>query len=207
MPASGGRGAAGPTLAQRLQGVPAEDRREVVLGVVLEELAAVLGHVSSRAIDPRRPFKELGFDSLMAVELRNRLILATALRLPSTVVFDYPNAGALAGHLLGEASPEQGVDADADPAELELRRLLASLPLARIREAGLLDPLLRLAGANGHPVDAGVGGERASERSIDALDVEELVRMTLEQTGAPESRSDAKAEGKPASAPEGAGSR
>jgi acyl transferase domain-containing protein/NADP-dependent 3-hydroxy acid dehydrogenase YdfG/acyl carrier protein len=181
LPPAGVGVAAGRSLARRLQGVAAGDRQDVVLELVLEEVAAVVGHVSHRAIDSRRPFKELGFDSLMAVELRNRLTLATGLRLPATVVFDYPNTGTLAEYLLGEASFEQGVDADADPAELELRRLLASLPLARIREAGLLDPLLRLAGANG---DAAEAGTPAPERLIDTLDVEELVRMTLDQTGA-----------------------
>ncbi|MGA9284680.1 MAG: type I polyketide synthase [Solirubrobacteraceae bacterium] len=205
MPAAGERESAGPTLAQRLESVPANERREVALGVVVEEIAAVLGHVSPRAIDPRRPFKELGFDSLMAVELRNRLMLSTSLRLPATVVFDHPSAASLADHLLAEVSPETAGNVEDDPAEIELRTVLASLSLARIREAGLLDPLLRLAGEDGRGPSAAAAGEGIEDSSIDALDVDALVRLTLEQS-APEAgaASKAGASPRPESAPEGA---
>ena len=93
---------AGGWLAGRLRGIPVQERRGVVLEAVRLEVAAVLGHASPLAIDPGRVFKELGFDSLMAVELRNRLSGVSGLRLPATLVFDRPTPAAVTDHLLAE---------------------------------------------------------------------------------------------------------
>ncbi|MDX3855946.1 beta-ketoacyl reductase, partial [Streptomyces sp. AK02-01A] len=95
---------AGPsgTSSADLATLPAADREKALLDIVRTEVATVLGHRAPGLIDAGRAFHELGFDSLTAVELRNRLNALTGLRLPSTVVFDYPNPRTLAGYLAAE---------------------------------------------------------------------------------------------------------
>ncbi len=89
---------------------PAE-RDKVVAELVRTHAAAVLGHSSSNAIDDRQPFTALGFDSLTAVELRNRLTAVTGLRLPATLIFDYPSPAALIEFVRGEIGGEAAAPA------------------------------------------------------------------------------------------------
>ncbi|MGW4378182.1 SDR family NAD(P)-dependent oxidoreductase, partial [Streptomyces albidoflavus] len=101
--ADGARSGTG-SWAERMAALPAEERHEAVLGLVRHQVATVLGHADADGIAVNRAFKLLGFDSLTAVELRNRLIAATGVRLPATVVFDHPSPGALADHLRAQVA-------------------------------------------------------------------------------------------------------
>ncbi|WP_431357741.1 type I polyketide synthase [Streptomyces lydicus] len=121
------RTAAGPDQrwsAARLAALPESERAPALNELVRAEVAAVLGHDEAAAIDPERAFMDLGFDSLTAVELRNRLVTATGLRLPTTVVFTYATPSALTEHLLAGLLESQGSPTrdGLDEVEAELRR-------------------------------------------------------------------------------------
>ncbi|MFF3396878.1 beta-ketoacyl synthase N-terminal-like domain-containing protein, partial [Streptomyces sp. NPDC002669] len=98
--AAGGSGTkSGTTLVERLAALPEAEQTQLLLDLVRDEVAAVLGRSGGSALEPNRTFKTLGFDSLSAVELRNRLGATTGHRLSPTLVFDHPTPAALATHL------------------------------------------------------------------------------------------------------------
>ncbi|MFD9207118.1 type I polyketide synthase [Streptomyces sioyaensis] len=103
--ASASTAASGST-AERLATLPAADRGKALSDLVRAEIASAVGHHTMSAVDAERPLGEFGFDSLMSVQLRNRLSAATGVRLPATLVFDHPTAGALARHLESELATE-----------------------------------------------------------------------------------------------------
>ena len=89
-------------LAHRLHGLPDAEQHAVLLDLVRSHIATVLGNTTAESIDPDKAFQELGFDSLTAVEMRNRLKTATGLALSPTLIFDYPTPNGLASYIRTE---------------------------------------------------------------------------------------------------------
>jgi polyketide synthase 12 len=164
-------------LLQRLEGLPEDEQQAILLDLVRANIATVLGSASPEAIHPDRAFQELGFDSLTAVEMRNRLKAATGLALSPTLIFDYPNSAALAGYMYRElvgSSDQPAVTAA--PGEAEIQRVVGSIPVKRLRQAGVLELLLALANESS-------GGNAPSavtaEKDIADMDLDDLVNAAL----------------------------
>ncbi|WP_075324322.1 MULTISPECIES: type I polyketide synthase [unclassified Pseudonocardia] len=115
-------------LTRRLTGLGAAEQDEILLAVVRGQAAEVLGHTDAAAVGVRQQFQELGFDSLTAVEYRNRLNAATGLRLPATLLFDFPTSAEVVRHLRSRLVVAEPVGADAVLAALDgLERAIAGL--------------------------------------------------------------------------------
>ncbi|WP_248839539.1 type I polyketide synthase [Frankia sp. AgKG'84/4] len=181
-------GDAASAFAQSLRAAPEAERNRMLLRLVRGHAATVLGHGGAEAIGALQAFQEAGFDSLAAVNLRNSLNVATGLRLPTTLIFDYPTPDAVVGYLREELLREP--DDDPVAREEEVRRVLASVPLARIEQAGLLQTLLALAPVDGDGSDLDspdqavvpAAGPDGDADLIDDMDVTALVQRAL---GAP----------------------
>ncbi len=158
--------ATGPSLAERLAGRDPDEQRTIVVDLLRGHVAAVLGHASPADVSADRPFQDLGFDSLTAVELRNRLAAVTGLKLPATLAFDYPTVRALAEFVRERVAPPERSPADLVLAQLDtLEAALAALPGESLdaRIAGRLWALTgrtRGAPGNGAP-DNGAQGNGA----------------------------------------------
>ncbi|MEU1345602.1 type I polyketide synthase [Streptomyces sp. NPDC005795] len=196
VPAAGAGDSGGSLVRAKLAGLrPGPEQTRYLEELVRGHAAAVLGHGDPAGVAADRGFTELGLDSLGAIELRNRLQKATGLRLPATLMFDYPNSAALAGFLLEDLAPEPAASVGGEPLDEEgIRRALLSIPAARLRESGLLDTLLGLArtgpaeaGAASDASDApgasdGSGASDASDEqgpAIEEMAVDDLVRAAM----------------------------
>jgi NADP-dependent 3-hydroxy acid dehydrogenase YdfG len=175
------------SLAKKLAGLPANKRVPFVLTLVRTHAAALLGHAGPEAVEPDRSFNEVGFDSLSATGFRNKVSLVTGMKLPVSLIFDYPTPRILAEYLTGELAP---ADDDTDVAvavggetvtEDGVREALAGIPLEKLRSAGLLDGLLELAGVRlpEAVAEAVVEPEAVEAATIDDLDTDALISMAM----------------------------
>lgn len=141
----GDAGADGGTLRGRLAGLTEAEQERQLIHLVRGHVATVLGHASADAVDADRAFSELGFDSLMAVELRNRLGVAAGLHLPATLLFDQPTPRVLARHLRSLTVAEGGGGAPALDALDQLEAALTGLTEDDPRRGRIASRLLALA--------------------------------------------------------------
>ncbi|MCX4760218.1 type I polyketide synthase [Streptomyces sp. NBC_01275] len=164
-----------PGLRERLAVMGEAEAIRHLVQLVRSEVAVVLGHTTPDAVGAEKPFNDLGFDSLTAVELRNRLSSAAGMRLPATLVFDYPNPTQLAEQIWREIAPE-GSMTELDPEEKAFQEAISCIPMSRFREAGLLDLVLKLV----DPARENRTDGEAEAESIDEMDVDNLIRMALD---------------------------
>ncbi|MDL4817263.1 type I polyketide synthase [Actinomadura opuntiae] len=163
-------------MAERLAGLPERERDAVALTFVRTHVAAVIGHAGPDAVDPERGFTELGLDSLASLDLRNRLGALTGLRLPATLIFDYPNAVALSRFLVAELMPDlapPSIEEELDRFE----RLLANGAADEAAKGRITLRLRALAakladGANAEPEESDDLESATAEEIFDILDNE-----------------------------------
>jgi acyl carrier protein len=160
------------SLAQRLAAVADTEREQVVVQLVQTEVAAILGHASPGRVDPARAFKDLGFDSLGAVELRNRLTQTTGVRLPTTLVFDYPTSDAVARLLLAKV----GGSTAEPPIDQELKKLESMLATStdgeKQRVAGQLRALVATISGSERGRSGRVEAATTADELVQLLDTE-----------------------------------
>ncbi|WP_446681672.1 type I polyketide synthase [Allokutzneria oryzae] len=182
-PAAGGTG-----LAQRLATASGVERTRVLLDLVRGTAAAVLGHTGSEAVEPAKAFREHGFDSLAAVELRNKLTAATGLTLPATVVFDFPTPLALVEHLRAEMFGDDTVTVGSVHTELDrLEAALADLAADDGERAGItthLEALLAKWTGRTVALGASAAAEAAEDRALRSATADDIFDLLDKELGA-----------------------
>nr|QGJ79645.1 Polyketide synthase [Amycolatopsis sp. CP2808] len=162
-----------PEFVLRLRATPAADRPRLLLDLVRAHVSAVLGHSTGGAVAADQAFSAIGFDSLTAVDLRNRLVTAVGARLSRTVVFDHPSPRALADHLLGELDAEPTVLTDLDTVAAALPAAagdgtLRSRVSVRLREVLEQWHALTGTGLDGDEVDLDLASDEEIFRLVDS---------------------------------------
>ncbi|WP_438024962.1 type I polyketide synthase [Sorangium sp. So ce233] len=161
-------------LRARLLPLSEAERQDVLLDLVRTEIADILALSGPAAVPPDQPIRELGLDSLTAVDVRSRLVQRSEIDLPVTLAYDYPTARAIAGHLseqLGlEGAPE---DHESALDESQIRALLMQIPISTLRQSGLLGDLVRLASPQAPPREEG----ESETLSFDHLGNEEFLSL------------------------------
>ncbi len=129
-------------LQAKLGASPPNEQRHILVRHVQTHAASILGHDNTDAIPPAKPFQELGFDSLTAVQLRDQLNASTGLRLPTTVLFDYPNSEELARYLHGQLVEDGAAGEQRILSELDIWD--SASPLAAVDDAARARIAVRL---------------------------------------------------------------
>jgi acyl transferase domain-containing protein/NADPH:quinone reductase-like Zn-dependent oxidoreductase/acyl-coenzyme A synthetase/AMP-(fatty) acid ligase/NAD(P)-dependent dehydrogenase (short-subunit alcohol dehydrogenase family)/acyl carrier protein len=160
--------------------VSAAEREKVARELVCVEAASVLGHSDSAAIDVEKTFKQLGFDSLTGVELRNRLRSKTGLRLSSTIVFDHPSPAAVATHLcaLSEGSSKPGTSIDAEIEKIEAR-LAAGGSDEKAHALARLQALIAQVSSDGEAD----GVDDSAYQDLESVSDDEVIKLIDEEFG------------------------
>jgi NADPH:quinone reductase-like Zn-dependent oxidoreductase len=177
-------GPARGSLVAKLAALAEAEREGFVLDLVRGEVAAVLGHSSPAEVEPELAFQEIGFDSLAAVELRNRLGSATGLGLGATTVFDYPTPAALAGHLLELSAGEGAGRPDLAGGLEQLEAMLAEIPTGHPSRGGLAAQLRELAAGLERGGRAEIGADDV--KRLESASDDELLAFIDEQVGSHE---------------------
>ncbi len=171
-------------LGTRPAGLPEVDRTRAVTDLVTAHIASVLGFGEDHAVDRRLPFKELGFDSLMSVELRDRLGAATGLRLPSGLLFDHPTPAALISYVASELLGARSDDGLPVPAGSREDEPIAVVGMACRYPGGVTSPedLWRLL-AEGRDAISGFPTDRGWDEELYDQDPEHSGKSSVREGG------------------------
>ena len=160
-----------------LAGQSAEQQLATLTNLVRTSTATVLAHPDPGALDTEQAFKDLGIDSLTALELRNALTRSTGLTLPPTVIFDQPTPAALARHLTGLLTDTIAPAAANTDYFQQIQELITSIPANRLAQASILDVLQKLL-----LEDSDSSADQQNKASLTHMSLDDLVAVALDKS-------------------------